>query len=44
MSDIREMADVRELDPVELASVEGGYNDEPTCGFHPLGWHPPTLS
>jgi hypothetical protein len=24
MSDIREMTDVRELDPVELASVEGG--------------------
>jgi hypothetical protein len=24
MSDIRERTDVRELDPVELASVEGG--------------------
>jgi hypothetical protein len=24
MSDIREMTDVRELDPIELAGVEGG--------------------
>jgi hypothetical protein len=43
MSDIREMTDIRELDPVELASVEGG-SDDGFCGFHPPGWRPPTLS
>jgi hypothetical protein len=26
MTDIREMTDVRELDPVELAEVMGGYD------------------
>jgi hypothetical protein len=38
------MTDVRELDPVELAGVEGGYGDMDFCGTHPPGWRPPPLS
>jgi hypothetical protein len=35
MSDIREMTDVRELDPIELAEVMGGFGDG-YCGTVPL--------
>jgi hypothetical protein len=41
MSDIREMTDVRELDPVEMAGVEGGFLIVPDgyCGT-PVPWPP----
>jgi hypothetical protein len=35
------VAELREIDLDELASVEGGYDDgSPWCGFHPPGWRP----
>ena len=38
MSDIREMTDVRERDPVEMAGVEGGiFVPDGFCG-HPTPW------
>jgi hypothetical protein len=39
------MTELREVDRDELVNVEGGTygDDNPGCGFHPPGWHPPVL-
>jgi hypothetical protein len=31
-----------EVEPAALATITGGWSDEPPwCGTHPPGWHPP---
>jgi hypothetical protein len=37
------MTELREVNPDEMACVDGGYTEGGWCGFHPPGWHPPPL-
>jgi hypothetical protein len=37
------MTELREVNPDEMAYVDGGYDEGGWCGFHPPGWHPPVV-